>query len=211
MNRANTILEIKESLKKLFSTNEVKFAEMELLDGSKIVTDSDQLGVGVNVFGLDEQGNQIALDNGDVVLADGRTITIENGAVKAIIEAEHTEESPVSEGEIEAAEVIVEEKGPEAPASEASPIEERMSILEGQMAECLGMIQEMAKSQGQMKQEMSSEIRKFSEEPGEESIKSNKKVFDGYDSKKISVKRNASEIEEIRNLINENRKGSNNY
>jgi hypothetical protein len=110
MNRANTILEIKESLKKLFSTSEVKFAEIELMDGTKIVCDSDKLDVGVNVFGLDDQGNQIALDNGDLVLADGRTLTIENGAIKAIIEAAHTEESPVSEGEIEAAEVVVEEK-----------------------------------------------------------------------------------------------------
>jgi hypothetical protein len=207
MNKIETINSIKESLKKLFASEDKKFNMYVLTDGSKITCTSEELEIGSEVYAIDELGNQSPLDNGDYVLNDGRTITIVDNKVTTIAgETSTEEESPISPVE---ANVEMADGSPETPSGE-SDLAKRVSDLEAQLEEVLSLMKQMSDAQTKTTEEMMSKISKFSEEPGAEPVKSVKKGFEEYNSKSINAKKNMSEIEELRAILKEKRKTDNN-
>ena len=210
MNRIETINSIKESLKKLFSSEDNKFSDYVLTDGTKITCTSEELEIGSECYAVDELGNQTPLDNGDYVLNDGRTITIVDNKVTAMAGETSTEdESPVSDASPMEAEQKMED-GMATEPSDESNLAQRVTDLEAQLEEVLTLMKKMSEAQSTTTEEMMSKISKFSDEPGDEPVKSTKKGFEEYNSKRINAKKNLSEIEELRSLINEKRKANNN-
>jgi hypothetical protein len=208
-NRNETIKSIKESLKRLF-TSENNFSDFVLTDGTKITSTANQLEIGVEIYAVDEQGNQTPLDNGDYVLNDGRTITITDNKITNIAgEASTEEESPVSDADVSNANVKMEEGLPEEPTEEGD-LAQRVADLESQVTEVLNLLKQITESQTQTQEQMMSKIKSIANEPGEESIKTSKKGYEEYNSKTINAKRNMSEIQELRNIIAEKNKRDNN-
>jgi hypothetical protein len=220
MNRQETILSIRESLKKLFSaTEEKKFSDFVLTDGSKITTAGD-LEIGAEVYAVDEMGNQTPLDNGDYVLNDGRTITVMDNKLTNISGEESTEdESPVSDASMDTTSGQEPKDAPkmekmtdgmaDAPSDE-SDLAQRVSDLEAHLEEILNLLKQMSEAQTSSTQQMMSKIKTFAEEPGDVAIKSTKKGYEEYNSKKINQKKNMVEIEELRALMADRHKRDNN-
>jgi hypothetical protein len=70
-------VEIKDLYEQYLKFSAMKFADIELQDGTKLVIDDGaDLAVGTPIYKLDEKGTRQLPDDGDYVLADGRTITI---------------------------------------------------------------------------------------------------------------------------------------
>lgn len=207
MNRNETIASIREQLRKLFSAE--KFSDFVLTDGTKITTTASELEIGVEVYHIDDQGNQTPLDNGDYVLNDGRTITVQDNKITNISGGETTEdESPVSDASASMESKMADGMA-EKPADEGN-LAQRVTDLEAQLEEVLNLLKKMSDGQTQVNQEMMSTIKKFSEEPGAMSIKTGKKGYEEYSSKKAQQKKNQNEIDEIRALIAERHKRDNN-
>lgn len=82
---------IKEMLKSIL----VEFGEVST-DKGVIVFDGDELEAGMTVRGVDEEGNEVALEDGDYRTEDKKIITIEGGKVVSIedIDAEVSSENP---------------------------------------------------------------------------------------------------------------------
>ena len=82
-----------------------------------------ELEIGFDVYVLDENGEYIAPEDGEYVTEDGKTITLVNGKVEAIIEPEaEPVEEPVAEETVE--ETPVEAAEEPATEPEAEPVEE---------------------------------------------------------------------------------------
>lgn len=199
MNRQETINSIKTTLKKLFST-EYKFAEYTTTDGMKIVCDGEKIEVGAGVQGLDKEGNMIPLNDGTYELTDGLTINVVGGKIESLMES--GSEAP-EEPENEMAEVG------KSITPTITPKEEEMAgkvkMIEENMAEILGMIKDMAKIQTEMKYEM--EV--FKKSPASTPVKNEKKGGDVFNTN-FSRQMKMSEIDEIRKIISEKNKASNN-
>lgn len=199
MNRNETIKSIKESLKKLFSAEEKKFSDYTLTDGSKITCPETELSVGCEVYALDDMGNQTPLENGDYVLSDGRTITVENNAVTAISEQTSTEsETPVSDANV--ANTAMADGMADTPADQGD-LASRVADLEAQLEEILNLLKSMADGTAEAQSQMMSAVKKIADEPGAEAIKPSKIGYENYNSKNISSKKNREEIEELRAMI----------
>jgi len=73
-------------VKELFSedkTEEVKaMAQATLDNGTVVMTDADEWAVGVAIF-IEEDGERMALPDGEYTLEDGTSVTVENGTVAA--------------------------------------------------------------------------------------------------------------------------------
>jgi hypothetical protein len=203
MNRQETINSIKSSLKKLFST-EYKFADYTTTDGNKIHCGGEKIDIGVDVQGVDSQGNYIPLNDGSYELTEGITINVVGGKVESITETgSEVPESPEDE---------MKDVGKEVTPNE-EPKEEEMAAkvktLEDQMSEVLGLIKEMAKGQSEMKDTLMSQIQEVKESPATNPIMNEKKAFSGFD-KSFSKQMKMSEIEEIRKYISDKNKSNNN-
>jgi hypothetical protein len=224
MNKGEQIYQIKQALKKLFSlTNEPEmiddemgkkkmFSDYECQDGTKLTTPGTDLEVGVDVFGINLEGNQYALNNGDYKLTDGRVVNVEDNKIKSISEPAMTENSPVTSADLEKQ---MEEMPTDGEASveievedaEVVPTaEERIAKIEEEIAKIIGMMTEIQKAHS----EMMSNMKKFSEEPASDSIKMARGINSSADPKEFSKRKNVSEIEEIRELIKKNKKENNN-
>ena len=81
---------------------EVKFATATLDSGQEIQTDAEAFAVGVSVFVVNDEGEQIPLPDGDYTLSDGSMLVVAEGAVVEVNEA-------TTEPEVEAEEDKVEE------------------------------------------------------------------------------------------------------
>lgn len=203
-NRNETIRSIKESLKRLFSS-ENNFSNFVLTDGTKITSTADELEIGVEIYVIDEEGNQTPLDNGDYVLSDGRTITITDNKITNIAgEASTEEENTVVEMNDGLPEETTEEP------TEEGDLAKRVGDLESQLTEILNLIKQMTEAQTKTQEQMMSKIKSIANEPGEEPIKTSKKGYEGYNSKTINAKRNMAEIEELRSIIAQKNKRDNN-
>jgi hypothetical protein len=224
MNKGEQIYQIKQALKKLFSSTESAsvesdtemekkmFNDYELEGGGKMTCSSDTLEVGSDVFGINLEGNQYPLDNGDYKLTDGRTVSVEDNKVKSISEPAMIEESPVTSADLEKVEMeempIAEESiEVEVEDAEVMPsADERIAKLEEVIGKLMITIDEISKAHS----EMMGNMKKFSEEPGAEPIIMEKGIGSSVDPKEFSKRKNVSEIEEIREIIKKNRKENNN-
>lgn len=89
---------IKEMLKSIL----VEFGEVST-DKGVIVFDGDELEAGMTVRGVDEEGNEVALEDGDYRTEDKKIITIADGKVVEIkdIDAEVSTDEPAAPEEME--------------------------------------------------------------------------------------------------------------
>jgi hypothetical protein len=114
---------------------EVKFAVATLDSGQEIQTDAEAFAVGVAVFVVNDEGEQIPLPDGDYTLSDGSMLVVAEGVVAEVneaseepaVEAEEDKEEEMSEvEEVEASsEVLTREEvaGMIAEAIEATKAE----------------------------------------------------------------------------------------
>jgi hypothetical protein len=121
---------------------EVKFAVATLDSGQEIQTDAEAFAVGVSVFVVNDEGEQIPLPDGDYTLADGSMLVVAEGVVAEVneaseepaVEAEEDKEEEMSEvEEVEASsEVLTREEvaGMIAEAIEATKAEFSSQIKE---------------------------------------------------------------------------------
>jgi len=79
------------------ATEEVKFAEGKLEDGTMIYTDSEAWEAGVNIYIMNDEGEKIAVPTGEYILEDGRAVAVVDGIVESISEAEVEEEATEEE------------------------------------------------------------------------------------------------------------------
>jgi hypothetical protein len=86
---------------------EVKFAVATLDSGQEIQTDAEAFAVGVAVFVVNDEGEQIPLPDGEYTLADGSMLVVAEGAVTEVKEAEA--EEPAVEAEEDKEEEMSEE------------------------------------------------------------------------------------------------------
>jgi hypothetical protein len=232
MNKGEEIYQIKQALKKLFSLTEEKvksdtemekksFTDFEVEDGTKLTTPGAMLEVGGDVFGINLDGNQFPLNNGDYKLTDGRVVTVEDNKVKSISEPAENEVSPVTSADLgktkmeEEGEVIVEEKDKEEEMEVEIEVgegngegngEDRMAKIEETIAKILVAIDEIQKAHS----EMMGNMKKFSEEPAAASIKMSKGISSATDPKEFNKRKKISEIEELREIIKKNKSSNNN-
>jgi hypothetical protein len=64
-----------------------KMAEAKLGDGTVLVTDTEVLAVGDDIFVLDADGNKTPAEDGDYTLEDGTVLTVAGGKVENIVAA----------------------------------------------------------------------------------------------------------------------------
>jgi len=109
---------------------EVKFATATLDSGQEIQTDAEAFAVGVSVFVVNDEGEQIPLPDGSYTLADGVVLVVVDGVVS---EMQEVEEAPA-------------EAAPEAVIEEVAMSREEIVSL-------------IAKAVAQVKKEFSSQIK----------------------------------------------------
>lgn len=134
MSRIN---KIKEMLRKIL----VEFGTVST-DKGVIAFDGDELEAGMAVSGVDEEGNEVSLEDGDYRTEDGKIIVIADGKVVEIKddEAEVATDEPAAEEPVENAEdePAAEEPAEEPAAEETPTVEElqaRIAELEARIAE----------------------------------------------------------------------------
>jgi hypothetical protein len=94
---------------------EVKFATATLDSGQEIQTDAEAFAVGVSVFVVNDEGEQIPLPDGDYTLADGSMLVVAEGAVVEVneattepeVEAEEDKEEEMQAQEVEASSEVL--------------------------------------------------------------------------------------------------------
>ena len=94
---------------------EVKFATATLDSGQEIQTDAEAFAVGVSVFVVNDEGEQIPLPDGDYTLADGSMLVVAEGAVVEVneattepeVEAEEDKEEEMKAQEVEASSEVL--------------------------------------------------------------------------------------------------------
>jgi len=188
MNKNNEIKTIKDALKRLLFNDTKKFQDIPVKDGSKLViADGAELATGVEIYSLDENGNQIPAEDGSVELADGRTIVIKNGLVDSISEASENpgEDSPQDDANIsDPTDVKNDVTSGAAPSGgEDASLESRVSAIENQLAQILELLQGMENTQ---EVAMNKAFDKLKSAPAVESIKDTP-VVDTKVEMKLSV------------------------
>jgi hypothetical protein len=111
---------------------EVKFAVATLDSGQEIQTDAEAFAVGVSVFVVNDEGEQIPLPDGDYTLADGSMLVVAEGVVAEVNEAS---EEPAVEAEEDKEEEMSEE--PKAEEVEASSEVLTREEVAGMIAEAI--------------------------------------------------------------------------
>lgn len=131
MSKLNTI---REMLQKVLAT-----FERIATDKALIEFDGDELEVGMAVHGIDDEGNQFDLENGEYRADDGTVYVVEDGKVTEVREAEVAPE-PDAEPEAPAEEPVEPEMAEEEPEAEPEaepeedPRDERIRNLEAEVA-----------------------------------------------------------------------------
>lgn len=135
------------------SKTKTKLAEAKLQDGTVVVTDTDVMAVGDEIFVVDAEGNRTPAPDGDHVLEDGTVVSVSQGKISGV-------ESP---------DVEEQEDAPAAPEIPAEEIMARIAMLEERIA----ALEELAKAASQdaaaaMKssEELSGKVAELSKIPG---------------------------------------------
>lgn len=209
----NAIKEARGIIRGIFSS--IKFSDFPLSDGTFVCSVDSELVTGSEVYKMDDLGNQTPLDNGDYVLADGRTITVENNLVTVIVGPNENEdkspieatETPVAASEPSITEVTeeVKEGSADEPIDESNDLDKRVGNLEGQIEEIMNLLKSLSEGTVKANQEMKEEIKKFGAEPGDEPIKIAKTGYQEYSSKKKTTKIQAEELVAMMDLLYKNK------
>ena len=117
---------IKEMLKRVL----VEFGEVST-DKGVVIFDGDELEAGMMVHGIDEEGNEVQLEDGEYRTEDGKIITIESGKVVEIKddESEVATDEPAAEEPQENADEPAEEPAAEEPAAEEPAADEKDTLI----------------------------------------------------------------------------------
>lgn len=202
-NKEQIMTNIRLNLKKLlrFTSN---FNNFILSDGTQVTTSSSDIEEGAEVYQVDDQGNQTPLDNGDYVLQDGRTFTVQDNKVTVIALPEE-DGTDVETGDVETDDVEMGADGlpaghdgkpqdskdkPEIDEQADGDMSSRLEALEAQVAELMNIINQLAPATNEANeqimstvQKMESAMGKYGYKPAEKSIKSNKKPeFQSYNA-----------------------------
>lgn len=94
---------------------ETLMATATLDSGQEIMTDADAFAVGVSVFVVNDEGEQIPLPDGDYTLADGSVLVVAEGVVAEVnegstepeVEAEEDKEEEMASEEVEASSEVL--------------------------------------------------------------------------------------------------------
>ena len=200
---------------------------MTLTDGTNITISTADLEIGAEVYMIDDQGNQTPLDNGDYVLQDGRTFTVEDNSITAIEGSEGDSEGDVETGDSETDSVetakqkmdangLPEGHGPAAAGEAAddaaadADLSTRVSDLEKQLAEVLNILNKMGDSQNDLNQQMMSKISEVADEPGGNPIKKVKKGYESYNKEVVASRVKQDKSMEVIQLMKQ-LKDKNNY
>jgi len=105
---------------------EVKFAVATLDSGQEIQTDAEAFAVGVSVFVVNDEGEQIPLPDGEYTLQDGSMLVVAEGAVTEVNEAS---EEPAVEAEEDKEEEMSEEPKEVEASSEVLTREEVAGMI----------------------------------------------------------------------------------
>lgn len=106
---------------------EAKLASAMLDNGQEIQTSAEAFAEGVDVFVVNDQGEQIPLPDGDYTLEDGTTFTVAEGVVSAMAAAVEQKEEEELSSEEPAAEPVAEQAA--EPAVEALSREEVSQMI----------------------------------------------------------------------------------
>jgi hypothetical protein len=215
MNKDEAILKIKDQLKKLMAfsaeaempaTEEVKCESVKLKDGSEImIPTGSNIEPGVEVYMVDDAGNQTPCEDGSYELENGQTITVSGGMIDGVADTTQPEgeqtQSPEGDAKMAAATPgagAEAAKEGETPAQEEAEnmIGDRVAALEQQIAQILELLQGMSNAQ-----EMAmSKINEIAEAPAAPSIKVGKSV--GSSTAKVEFSSTKDEISELNKLKN---------
>lgn len=153
--------------KSLFSEEVKAMAQATLDNGTVVMTDADEWAVGVQIF-IEEEGERIALPDGEYTLEDGTKVTVEAGTVAAW---ETAAEKDKEEMESEA---LTEEKVSALIDSKLAPFAEivgkmveEFSNKEKEAKEELKKVEENAKAELAAKDK---EIEELKAKPAEKSL-----------------------------------------
>lgn len=182
MDKNKLIENIKNQLKSLMAS-EVKFAEVKA--GDLVISSPDEeLMIGSEVFTIDQDGNNIPLGDGEYTLDSGEKVTVVAGKVEAMVNSEITDSPEAVENEIEV------EVSPEEEISEDDSVEDDeemkkdyMAKIEERLVKCEKMLEEMAKANNKMAQELSA----VSDLPSRKSISVEPSEFKSVEDKKSNI------------------------
>jgi hypothetical protein len=165
---------------------EVKFAVATLDSGQEIQTDAEAFAVGVAVFVVNDEGEQIPLPDGEYTLEGGAVLVVAEGAVSEMKEAE---------AEVEAEEEKEEEMSEEPQEVEASSEVLTREEVAGMIAEAIEATKAEFSSQIEERDAKITELSKQAA-PAISRVKQPKKV-EKVDLSKLTVK------ERVRALSNQ--------
>ena len=127
-NKENKLMSKLSKIKEMLKSILVEFGEVST-DKGVIIFDGDDLEAGMMVHGIDEEGNEVQLEDGDYRTEDKKVITIESGKVVEIKddEAEVATDEPAAEEPQENAD---EEPANEEPENEEPSTDEKDALIE---------------------------------------------------------------------------------
>ena len=127
----------------------------------------EDLKEGMEVYTLDEEGNRVALEDGDYTTEDGKVIRVEGGKVASITDPQ----AEVDEGEEQAPEENPDERPGQG--EEIARLNERIDALEGRIEELTDIIEGLV-----------NRLQKMSAEPAKKEFKKDAKSADvkGFES-----------------------------
>lgn len=160
------IEKIKAALRKILA----EFGSISTNKGVIVWEGDEEIREGDSVHGLDEEGNDIALEDGEYETEDKRVITLENGVVAKIEDLEEISvDEPQAEEEAPAEETepMEEEKPEEEPKAEETEEEdkdERIANLEAEIAR-------LEQENGELKERIKELEAEPAAEPADEEFK----------------------------------------
>lgn len=172
--------------KTLFSEEVKAMAQATLDNGTVVMTDADEWAVGVAIF-IEEDGERIALPDGEYTLEDGTQVTVENGTVAAWETAAEKDDKEEMESDS-----LTEEKVSALIDEKLAPFAE----IVGQMAEEFSNESANAKAElAKVQQELSAkskELEELKKKPAEKSaMKKVQKVVVQKDLKNMTQRERA--------------------
>jgi len=214
MTKNDALKNIRESLKSLlkFSKELNKFSTMDLSDGTKITTTSEDLEVGAEVYALDDLGNQTPLNDGEYTLNDGRTFTVKGNLVETISGDDGNDDPDSAETPTDVENKKMDSNLPEGQDKgsgdePSSDVNSRLENLEKAIEDIKALLDGLTQAQNGVNEQMMSKIEKFSKEPGAKPIKSVKKETFSYEKKNEKVEK----LDELFDFVkNYNKDGVNN-
>ena len=149
----------------------VELAEAKLKDGTTVVTPAEAMAVGVEVFVVNADGEQMPVPDGDYELENGAKISVEGGKIEAI------EEAPV-EAPAEPAEETVEEVEAEKEEKEELTLESITALVDEKVEEALRKYKEEMEDKEKEKEEKMAKMEEsFSAQlPAKAKVKKEEKV-----------------------------------